>query len=158
MGEALKQRIRQSGFPDPVQEALLNILVTADFLRQQVERICTEGGITGTQYNVLRILRGVYPEGHPRCDIAERMIENAPDVTRIVDRLEAQGLVERSRSTKDRRLSLTRITPKGIEVLDRLNPGMEKLHQFVSERMSKKDCRELSRICEGIYVETDSAA
>jgi DNA-binding MarR family transcriptional regulator len=153
MGDALKKRVQQESFESPMQEALLNLLVTADYLREQMDRACAELDITPAQYNVLRILRGVYPEGHPRCDIARRMIERAPDVTRLVDRLEKRGLVERDRSAADRRLSLTRITPAGLELLDRLAPRLAALESHLAERLSLRDRRELSRICEGIYGE-----
>jgi DNA-binding MarR family transcriptional regulator len=136
-----------------MQEALLNLLVTADYLREQMDRACAEHAITPAQYNVLRILRGVHPEGHPRCEIARRMIERAPDVTRLVDRLEKRGLVERDRSAADRRLSLTRITPAGIDLLARLAPRLAALESHLAERLSLRDRRELSRICEGIYGE-----
>jgi DNA-binding MarR family transcriptional regulator len=153
MGDALKKRVQQESFESPMQEALLNLLVTADYLREQMDRACAEVAITPAQYNVLRILRGVHPEGHPRCDIARRMIERAPDVTRLVDRLEKRGLVERDRSAADRRLSLTRITPAGLDLLARLAPRLAALETHLAERLSLRDRRELSRICEGIYGE-----
>lgn len=154
MGDALKKRIRQETFSSPMQEALLNLLVAADHLRDQMDRLCAEFGITPGQYNVLRILRGA-PEGHPRCDIARRMIERAPDVTRLVDRLEKRGLVERDRSATDRRLSLTRITPAGIALLARMDPRLAEHERHLSERLSLRDRRELSRICEGLYGEEE---
>src|SRR5689334_18026073 len=98
-------------------EAMLNLFVAVDHLRGKVGDVCGRFGITNGQYNVLRILRGAHPDGHPRCEIAKRMIEKAPDVTRLVDRLEAMGFVERARSKDDRRLSIARITPKGLQLL-----------------------------------------
>jgi DNA-binding MarR family transcriptional regulator len=154
MGDALKKRIRQETFSSPTQEALLNLLVAADYLRDQMDRLCAEFGITPGQYNVLRILKGA-PEGHPRCDIARRMIERAPDVTRLVDRLEKRGLVERDRSAADRRLSLTRITPEGVALLARMEPRLAEHEKHLAERLSLRDRRELSRICEGIYGEEE---
>jgi len=151
MGDALRKRIQQESFESPMQEAILNLLVTADYLRQQMDRACAELAITPAQYNVLRILRGVYPKGHPRGEIARRMIERAPDVTRLVDRLEKQALVERDRSAADRRLS--RITPAGIDLLARLAPRLAALESHLAERLSLRDQRELSRICEGVYAE-----
>ena len=132
---------------------MLNLMVAADHIRTRIDHACAEYGITHGQYNVLRILRGVYPEGHPRCEIAARMIERAPDVTRLVDRLETQGLVERDRSAEDRRLSLTRITKKGLQLLDQVDPALAGVYRYFTERVSRRDCRELSRICEGVYAE-----
>jgi len=134
---------------------MLNLVVAADHFRMKVESICEEFEISDGQYNVLRILRGVHPQGHSRCEIRQRMLERAPDVTRLVDRLETQGLAARDRSEKDRRLSITRITPKGLGLLDRMQPRMQELNTYFSERVSRRDCRELSRICEGFYGEEE---
>lgn len=132
---------------------MLNLMVAADHLRTAIDRACDEFGITHAQYNVLRILRGVYPEGHARCDIVARLIERAPDVTRLVDRLEAQGFAARDRSEEDRRLSLTRITERGLKLLDDMQPRFADVHRHFSERVSRRDCKELTRICEGLYDE-----
>ncbi|MBA3440374.1 MAG: MarR family transcriptional regulator [Pyrinomonadaceae bacterium] len=134
---------------------MLNLMVASDHVRSRIDRICADFGITHGQYNVLRILRGIYPEGHPRCEIAVRMLEKAPDVTRLVDRLEAQELVERDRSEEDRRLSLTRITKKGLTLLDEMAPRFRDVQTYFSERVSRRDARELTRICEGLYAEED---
>jgi DNA-binding MarR family transcriptional regulator len=83
------------------------------------------------------------------------MVERAPDVTRLVDRLETQDLAERDTSDSDRRLSITRITPKGMELVDSLEPYLQKVEHYFAERVSRRDCRELSRICEGLYGEDE---
>ena len=153
MGNALRHRIQQDHFESAVQEAVLNLLVAADHLRTRTERLCAEVGLSASQYNVLRILRGVHPEGHSRCEIARRMIERAPDVTRLVDRLEKRGWVERDRSERDRRLSISRITPAGLELLAAIGPRFMELQREFAARVPEKDCRELSRICEEIYGE-----
>jgi DNA-binding MarR family transcriptional regulator len=153
MGLALSNRIKQVRFESPAHEAFLNVLVAADHLRTQVGKICEEFGLTNGQYNVLRILRGVYPDGHPRCEIAARMLERAPDVTRLVDRLEAQGLVERDRSELDRRLSITRITPAGLRLLDLMERSFQEMFQTFSAKLSVEDCTNLSTLCEMIYAE-----
>ncbi len=132
---------------------MLNLMVAADHVRARLDRVCARSRITTGQYNVLRILRGAHPKGHPRCEIAARLIEKAPDVTRLVDRLETQGLVERDRSEEDRRLSLTRITKKGLAVLDEMDSALTEINRYFSERVSRRDCRELTRICEGLYAE-----
>jgi DNA-binding MarR family transcriptional regulator len=156
MGDALKKRIKQAtDFASPAEEAVLNLMVAADHVRSRLERVCTDFGITPGQYNVLRILRGAHPAGHPRCEIAARLVEKAPDVTRLVDRLEAQGLVSRDRSEEDRRLSVTRITRKGLGLLERMEPAMEEANRYFKERVSRQDCRVLTRICEGIYAEEE---
>lgn len=153
MGGVLRRRIKQAKFDSPIQEAMLNLMVASDFVREQIDRVCAGYGLTRGQYNVLRILKGVHPEGHPRCEIAGRMLERAPDVTRLVDRLEKQGLAERDRSATDRRHSITRITKKGLALMDELNREVGELFKLFSVKLTRKDARELSRICEGIYEE-----
>ena len=154
MGEALKRRIKQKAdFANPAQEAMLNLIVAADYVCVRLERVCAEYGVTRPQYNVLRILRGVHPGGHPRGEIAARLLASAPDVTRLVDRLEAQGLVERERVREDRRLSITRITKKGLRLLEEIHPHIAEEHKRFSRTVSRRDCLELSRICETIYDE-----
>jgi DNA-binding MarR family transcriptional regulator len=158
MGDALRRRIQQDRFESPLQEAILNLMVAADSVRDLFDSTCAELGITASQYNVLRILRGVHPEGHSRCEIAHRMIERAPDVTRLIDRLEKQGFVARDRTERDRRLSISRITPAGLELLNRLEPRVRQVHEHIAERLSPADQRELSRICEGVYREMGEAS
>lgn len=150
MGEALRRRLHQIKFESPVQEAVLNLMVAAGHVRDRIDRVCEDHALTHGQYNVLRILRGA-PEGHARCEIARRLIERAPDVTRLIDRLQRQGLVERARSEEDRRLSLTRITKKGLKVLDTMQPAVDAAFQEIAVRIPIDDADELSRICETIY-------
>ena len=151
MGTGLRRRIKQEHFTSAQQEALLNLSVAANYLRERSERVVEAFEITLPQYNVLRILRGVHPDGHPRGEIAQRMLDRAPDVTRIVDRLEAKKLVERDRGGNDRRQSITRITRDGLKLLDRMDDPMQKAFDEVAQHLAAHDCRELSRLCELIY-------
>ena len=157
MGDALKRRIKQTAdFANPAQEAMLNLIVAADYVCVRLEQVCAEFGITRPQYNVLRILRGVHPAGHPRGEIASRLLASAPDVTRLVDRLQARGLVKRDRVEEDRRLSIARITQKGLRLLEEIQPRISEEHIHFSRKVSPRDCLELSRICETIYDEAQS--
>jgi DNA-binding MarR family transcriptional regulator len=151
VGEGLKKRLRQTRFEGAVHEATLNLLVAAGHVQGLLDRALERHGVTTAQFNVLRILRGARPDGFPRCEIARRMVERAPDVTRLIDRLATQGLVERVRSESDRRLSLTRITRKGLEALERIQPDFEAVHRSLAGRLGAKDARELSRLCEALY-------
>ncbi len=151
MGDALRRRIKQERFESPLQEAVLNLVVAAAHVQELFGKVCAEFGISGGQYNVLRILRGVHPGGHSRCDIASRLLDRAPDVTRILDRLERQGLVERAKSDSDRRLSISRLTREGVEMVDRMEPAVRAVNEQLADRISLRDRHELSRICEGIY-------
>jgi DNA-binding MarR family transcriptional regulator len=154
MGETLKKRIKQKAkFASPAQEAMLNLIVAGDYVHTRLERVCAGFGITRPQYNVLRILRGVYPGGHTRGEIVSRLLANAPDVTRLVDRLKTQGLVERDGVQEDRRLSVARITKKGLRLLDEMQPKITEEHERFARKVARRDCLELSRICELVYGE-----
>jgi DNA-binding MarR family transcriptional regulator len=156
MTEALSRRLKQPQFSSPAQEALLSVIVTANALNDLMDRVCEEHKITRTQYNVLRILRGVYPDGHARCDIACRMLDRASDITRLVDRLQARRLVKRKRGSEDQRQAVTAITAKGIKLLEKMAPQVEAATRRLLERLSEEDCRELSRLCSRILEAGES--
>ena len=158
MTEALSRRLKQSKFASPQQEALLSLAVAAGSINTIMDALCERHGITRPQYNVLRILRGVYPEGHPRREIALRMIERAPDITRLVDRLQAQGLVRRSRSGHDHRQAITRITQKGLKLLEATQPDLDAASIQLSKALSDRDCHDLSRLCAQIFEAFDAPA
>src|SRR5919206_3409941 len=101
--------------------AYSTLLSTADKVRTFFETVCAPFDITGQQYNVLRILRGAEPAGLPTLTIAERMIERTPGITRMIDRLEAKGLVAREVRPHDRRCVYCRITKKGLKLLELLD-------------------------------------
>lgn len=151
MGEKLKKWLKQTKFESLDQEVALNIFVTSYFLRSKHDEIMSKYGVTMPQYNVLRILKGVYPDGHPRCDIISRMIEPAPDVTRIIDRLIKDKLVERFNSDTDKRLSMTRITEKGIKLLEKANPEVKALSSYISSTLSNAEKKTFSDLLEKIY-------
>jgi DNA-binding MarR family transcriptional regulator len=157
VGEILAQRIRQSNFESPAHEALLNVLVAAGAIRQLVDEACADQGLTQGQYNVLRILRGAHPAGYPRGEIGVRMLERAPDVTRLIDRLVVRGLAERVRGDEDRRQSVTRITPKGLGVLRRLDRPIKRIARENESRLADPELRELSRLCEALYATGERA-
>jgi DNA-binding MarR family transcriptional regulator len=155
VGDVLKKRIKQTKFESPAQEALLNLLVASGYLRSLVDAACERRGITQAQFNVLRILRGAHPDGYPRGEISARMVDRAPDVTRLIDRLETAGLVERVKGTGDRRLSVTRITRAGLSLLAKLDGPVREINAGLAKRVPVSDLRHLSRICEAIYATGD---
>lgn len=158
MGEILRQRIKQTvPFDDRAQEAMLNLFVASAHVRCRVERVCQQYDLQFSHHNVLRILRGVHPNGHPRCEIIERMLDPSPDVTRLIDKLVDRGLVRRSQSEEDRRMTIHTITEDGLALLDEMGPEIQAVQSWFDQRVSDRDLRHLSRICEGIYaaVETD---
>jgi DNA-binding MarR family transcriptional regulator len=151
MGRVLKRRLKQSHFESTEQEAVLNIIVCSNHIKTRIEAVSLMHGITHAQFNVLRILNGKYPEGYPRGEIIIRMVEPAPDVTRLIDRLIKQKLVERFTSDQDRRLSLTKITKKGRNVLQKINPKIDSLFKMVSDKLNKSERKQLSVFLEKIY-------
>ena len=126
----LREEIKQTKpFGSAEQEASLSIGRTAAQLEHAFAEAIKAYGITGTQYNVLRILRGAGEGGLCRYEISDRMVNQVPDVTRLLDRLENAGLIVRERGTEDRRHVLTRITTAGLELLDVLDDPIQDLHQ-----------------------------
>ena len=150
MGEALERRLKMRRLDDPVVEGMLNLLVTGFTLFRQSEARFGQFGLTPSAYNVLRILKGS-PDGLPRGEIAQRMVNPSPDTTRLIDRLARRGLVRRLRSRSDRRLSLTRITPKGIAQLDRAETANLEQRAHLASRLSESEWRQLSALCERVY-------
>ncbi len=145
---SIQQRIQQSRYRNAAEESFVSILFTGSRILQRLEDICAAHGITHTQYNVLRILRGVHPEGHPRCEIATRLITRAPDVTRILDRLEQHKLIARTWSQENRRHSIARITPQGLDLLRRIDPDIEALEQETTGRLTAAEQKTLVRLCD----------
>jgi DNA-binding MarR family transcriptional regulator len=125
----IQDEIRQTRpIPTLEEEAYLNVQRTANVLLQEVAELLKEHGLTPTQYNVLRILRGAGEAGLTAGDVGERMVTRDPDVTRLLDRLETRGLAERSRCTEDRRVVWTRITAAGVAAIAPLDEPVNDLH------------------------------
>ena len=144
MSPDLKQELKQDKpFRSLQQEAELNLVRTANLLQDNFERMLKPYRITGTQYNVLRILRGAEPNGLCRNEVSGRLLNRMPDATRLLDRMEEAGLVTRARSTEDRRLVTTRITEKGRELVDSLDDVVQKQHEKQLGHLSDKELRTL---------------
>jgi DNA-binding MarR family transcriptional regulator len=152
MGEALQRRLKMRPLGDPVIEGMLNVLVTAATIREQSEAEFGQFGLTSTAYNVLRILRGS-PDGLPRGEIGMRLVHPSPDVTRLIDRLARRGLVRRLRDRRDRRVSLTRITPKGRALVEEAEAANRAQRALLASRLSADEWRTMSALCERIYGE-----
>ena len=130
MAPDLREEIKQTKpFRSLHEEAKLNLVRTTNLLVDAFERMLKPYGITGTQYNVLRILRGAEPAGLCRNEVSQRLLNRMPDATRLLDRMEEAGLVTRERGAEDRRLVTTQITKKGRELVDSLDAVVERQHQ-----------------------------
>ena len=131
----------------PRQDAMVALLRAAGIVQRGLEAVCAAHGVTHDQYNVLRILRGARPGGLPRYAIADRLISRAPDVTRLLGRLERGGLVERSRAAEDQRLSIARITDRGLELLLALDPQIRGVHERLGAGLDDERSALLAELC-----------
>jgi len=141
----LKQRVP---FTSREQEAYLSLLRTADALQAQVEARLKEFSLTGTQYNALRILRGAGPDGLPCREIGERMITHDPDITRLLDRLEDRGFVERTRARHDRRIIYGKITAAGMKLLHEMDSPIEKHGREILRHVGQEKLKQLIELLE----------
>jgi len=152
----LQEELKQTKpFKSPAQEALLSILVTADRLGGAQEDAMKPFGVTATQYNVLRILRGARPGGLPCGEIGCRMVSRVPDVTRLLDRMEQIGLVGRDRDRDDRRVVVARLTAKGLGLVNRMDGAVDKLDHKLVEAIGAAKLTKLSRLLEEVRALLD---
>jgi len=138
---------KKKPFDSPTQEAILNILRTADRFQNRFGRLFREHGLTASQYNVLRILRG---EGKPLpcLEIADRMIQVVPAITGLIDRLEAHGLVVRERCAEDRRVIYIALTAEAEKILKEIDQPLHDMHEQLIGHLSHAELKELSRLLE----------
>lgn len=142
--KGLQAEIKQTKpFKTPADEAFVSLQRTADQMMRKATQFMKGWGISPTQYNVLRILRGAGPEGLCCGEISDRMITSDPDITRLLDRIEKLGWIERSRSTKDRRVVVARIGKKGLELLKQMDKPLEDFNQEASKHLAEKKLRDL---------------
>lgn len=154
MTQALRDRLQQTEpFDGPDQEAMLGLLVASAAVREKLNEICARHGILASQYNILRILDGGPRKGYPRCEIIDRMIDRGPDVTRLVDELEENGLVERQRSQEDRRMMMHRITETGQKLLHDVTDDLDVVRDRFDDAFSEKELETLARYCSQIAQE-----
>lgn len=136
-------------FDVPEQEAYLNLARTHAQLSGEFDRLFRQAGLSEATYNALRILRGAAHEGPGRrsCrEIGDQMVAQVPDVTRLIDRLAAQGLAERDRSTDDRRVVYVKITQKGLDLLAQLDQPVMDMHRQQLHHLTRQDLDELNRL------------
>lgn len=140
--------IKQSkGFSSTAEEALLNLQRTADHIQIAFTRLFREHGITGQQYNVLRILRGA-EEALPILEIGDRMVTVVPAITGLIDRLEKQQLVRRTRSEADRRVIMVTILSKGLKLLNDLDKPVVELNRLLLDHMDDKELKQAVKLLE----------
>lgn len=144
MASDLKEELKQKRpFRSIREEAQLNVARTANMMSAEFEQMFRPFGITGTQYNVLRILRGAGPAGLCRNEVSQRLLNRMPDATRLLDRMEEAGLVTRARASEDRRLVTTQLTGKGRDLVNSLDDEVERQHEVLLGHMAKDELRAL---------------
>jgi len=156
-GKLQRELKKKRPFDSPEQEAMLNIMRTGDWLQIHFTRLFREHGLTPSQYNVLRILRG---EGRPmECmEIAERTIAVVPGITGLIDRLEKAGMVTRQQSQEDRRVYLVTITAYGLELLAGLDKPVLALHRKLLGHLTEHELNQLIRLLEKARSPWEEAA
>jgi DNA-binding MarR family transcriptional regulator len=142
--------VQESPFASREEEALLNLLRSADCLQRAFQRKTRDWGITSTQYNVLRILRGAYPQALTCAAIGSRMIAAEPDITRLLSRLMALGFIRQQRDGADRRAVWTQISESGLELLRQMDPTIQQLPGELLGHLDKGEVDELIRLLERV--------
>ena len=129
----IAEELQQSKpFGTPAEEAVVSVMRAAALVRRAFAARIEPLGLSVAQYNVLRILRGAGAEGLPTLAVRDRLIEEAPGITRLIDKLERPGYVRRDRTGSDRRCVKCHITPAGLALLDRLDPLVHAVHDLVA--------------------------
>jgi DNA-binding MarR family transcriptional regulator len=145
----LREQIRQ---PRPFRsleaEVYLNVLRTSAVLLADLVELLRPHELTQPQYNVLRILRGAGDAGLPSGEIGDRMVSREPDMTRLLDRMEARGLVARQRGPADRRVVTARITDEGRRIVDALDEPVQAMHARQLGQLSEDELRTLIALLE----------
>lgn len=134
------------GFDSPEQEAYLALWRTYDRLRAIEDEFFARWDLTAQQYNVLRLLRADDPEPVPTLRLVGRLVSRAPDVTRMLDKLEARGLISRTRSTADRRTVLVGITAPGVALLDEIADPLRDCHARQLGHLSEAELTSLTAL------------
>lgn len=151
MSPRLHEELKQSKpFGCLEEEAVLNVARTAAVLEHAITQALKPHDITPTQYNVLRILRGAGSNGLCRNEVGERLIRRVPDVTRLLDRMEQAGLIGRLRGGDDRRYVTTRISPKGLELVNSLDARVQAVNKALLGHLGADKLRRLVHLLEAV--------
>ena len=141
----IEEEIKQSKFVSPVHKAIVNLMFTNGWFENQLRDVFKDHQLTNQQYNVLRILRGKYPESLNPSEIKAVMIDKNPDLTRLCDRLSTMGLIDRCIDGENRRKMNIKINEKGLEILEKIDPAMDAFHLSINN-ISEKEAEQLSQV------------
>jgi DNA-binding MarR family transcriptional regulator len=145
--------------PQPGLEAavFVTLMRTADALARGAETLVKPYNLSGTQYNILRILRGAGENGLACREVGCRLISRDPDITRLLDRMESRGLIARAREAQDRRVVKTRITAEGLRLLGELDQPVRDLHRRQFRSLAAKQLRQLSNLLDRVLAQPGDA-
>lgn len=153
---ALAEQIGKRGpFEHPEVELYLNLIRSAEQLSEAFDALFKEHGISQTQYNALRILRG-HGGPTPSGVVARQMVTREPDITRLLERLVKLGLIERERSSEDRRVMLARLTDAGAELLERLEAPVLELHRSQFAHLAESEIDDANALIERLRRERET--
>lgn len=145
----LRHEIKQERpFTSAEEEALLNLFRTADCIQREFHRRTRDWGISSTQYNVLRILRGAHPGGLTCSEIGNRMITADPDITRLLGRLKVRKLVRQQRDRRDRRVLWTHISEAGINLLKQIDPVIQEIPKELLRHLNEEQVAKFTELLE----------
>jgi len=147
----LEEVLRTERFESMSQKAMLNIMYTSYWAKTKVSAGLKKHGLTTEQFNVMRILKGKYPQAMCVKDIASRMIEKSSNVPRIIDRMILKEIAVRTQSAEDRRETLVELTDTGLRVLEKANSDMSKVHNSMG--LSEEDAQLLNDLLERLRIE-----
>ena len=147
---SLQEELQMSKLPAPGVQLMLQLMLTREAVVRVQERLFETHGLTIQQYNVLRIVRGGPTKGHPIYEIERRMIYRFANVTRLVDRLEVQGLLKRVADPKDRRVSRVVITPKGRRLMERLDEPVQAMAVRLTSCFGEQECLSMANSLENL--------
>ena len=139
----------------PEAQVFVSLLRAADALSRGTEALLKPHSLSGTQYNILRILRGAGPAGLACREVGCRLISRDPDITRLLDRMESRGLIARARETRDRRVVKTRITEAGLRILAELDQPVRALHRRQFRSLTAKQLRQLSVLLDRAFQQAE---
>ncbi|RYZ20283.1 MAG: MarR family transcriptional regulator [Chitinophagaceae bacterium] len=145
----IEKDIHQNTFKSARQKAMINLLYTYGWILEQVKNFLGQEDITHQQFNILRILRGAMPQPLSTLQIRERMIDKMSDTSRIVDRLLAKELVEKTTCTKDKRLVDVSISAKGLELLERIDQRSDHVQEIMG-KLTEEEATQLSNLLDQI--------
>lgn len=142
----LEEEIQQRKFKSEHQKASLNVMYTGGWLNAQTNQLLKPFGLSHQQFNVLRILRGVFPASANLCHIQCKMLDKMSNATRLVEKLREKGLVTRDLCQENRRKVEIAITQKGLELLEKIDAPLEAYHREMCSRLNEEEAREVNRL------------